>query len=328
MTETTASGSGEASAPASAPVSTAPTESAPAPTSASVDPYAGSAPSESAPSSPEASTSQPEGIIHQLYNAEGGLSENYTDLLKENGMESLSNTVAKYKSADGLLKGAANLVNFAGKKVEGVVVPNEGSSEADVAEFRKAIGVPESATAYDLRPENIPDGMDWDNQLAGDWSNVFHEAGLSQEQGQKLAQAYSDITNTQLKQANATLGQQAESSMQEQQAQLQKEWGRGYEQNLQSAVDMAEVVGFDMENAGDMEAMRHPKVMNLLLAKSQSMQEGTIPRNGAPTSSGYDSPQAKADQIYQKHNGQIHLAPPEVQKAYAELRKLGHQQAR
>jgi len=174
----------------------------------------------------------------------------------------------------------------------------------------------------------MPAGMEWDNELAGEWGNAFHAAGISQEQAQQLSQAYSDITNTQLEQANATLGQRADTAMQEQQAQLQKQWGRDYDNNLQSAVDMAEVVGFDMDNAADMEAMRNPRVMNLLLAKSQSMQEGTMPRQGTPSANGFESPKAKADQIYQKYNGQVHLAPPEAQKAYSELRKLGHQQSR
>ena len=324
MTETTApAGSGEASAPAP-DTSTASPEAS----TGSVDPYAGASASETVQTSPEASMSQPEGIINQLYTSEGGLSENYTDLLRENGMESLTNTVAKYKSADGLLKGAANLVNFAGKKVEGVVVPNEGSSEQEVADYRKAVGVPESATEYDLRLDNLPEGLDWNDNLAEQWGGVFHEAGLNQEQAQKLSQAYSDITSQQLEEATGKLNEQSELTMQEQQASLQKQWGREYDRNLQSAVDMAEVVGFDMENEADMAAVRNPKVMNMLLAKSQSMQEQPMPRNGAPTSTGFDSPKAKADSIYAKYNGQVHLAPPEAQKAYAELRKLGYQQER
>lgn len=325
MTETTATtDSGAGTAAPSADTGTAPEAS-----TASPDVYGGSTPTEAVQSSPEASTSQESGsIINQLYTSEGGLSENYTDLLREAGMENLAGTVQKYKSADGLLKGAANLVNFAGKKVEGVIVPNEGSSPEEVAEFQRAIGVPESATEYDLRLENLPEGLDWNDNLASEWGNVFHEAGLSQDQALQLSQAYSDITAKQLEEATSKIGEQAEQTMAEQKADLQKQWGREYDRNLQSAVDMAEVVGFDLDNASDMEAMRHPKVMNMLLAKSQSMQERPMPRNGTPTSTGYDSPKAQADQIYSKHNGQVHLAPPEVQKAYSELRKLEHQQKR
>lgn len=320
MTETTpTSDSGAVESSPSADTSTA--------TPASPDIYSGSAPAEGATSSPEASTSQGGGsIINQLYTSEGGLSENYTDLLREAGMENLSNTVQKYKSADGLLKGAANLVNFAGKKVEGVIVPNEGSTPEEVAEFQKAIGVPESANEYDLRLENLPEGLDWNDSLAGEWGDVFHNAGLSQDQAVQLSQAYADITSKQLEEATGKLGEQAETTMLEQQATLQKQWGRDYDKNLQSAVDMAEVVGFDMENEADMAAVRNPKVMNMLLGRAQSMQEQPIPRNGSMTSTSDGSPKAKADAIYQKYNGQIHLAPPEAQKAYSDYRKFEYQQ--
>ena len=326
MTDTTPT---DTASPSGAPASeSTPTNTAPEASTASADVYSGSSSTEAVQSSPEASTSQPEGIINQLYTSEGGLAENYTDLLRENGMENLTNTIQKYKSADGLLKGAANLVNFAGKKVEGVIVPNEGSSPEEIAEYQKAIGVPESATAYDLKPENMPEGMEWDQGLSETWQNAFHEAGISQTQAQALSQAYSDITNTQLEQANQTLAANAEAEMAEQHSFMKKQWGANYDSNMQSAVDMAQVVGFDLENQGDMTALRNPKVLDLLLSKSSSMQEGTLPRNGAPANANYQSPQAKADSIFQKHGGKIQFAPVEEQKAYHEARKLQYQQAK
>lgn len=324
MTETTATT--DTAAPAAAPASeSTATNTAP---SSTPDIFSGSSDTGSVETSPEASASPESGIINQLYTSEGGLSENYTDLLKEAGMENLTNTVAKYKSADGLLKGAANLVNFAGKKVEGVIVPGEGSSPEEIAEYKKAIGVPESPTAYDLKPENLPEGMDWDAGLAETWQGAFHEAGISQEQAQQLSQAYSDITNTQLEQANQTLAANAAAEMAEQQAQIQKEWGANYANNVKAAVDMAEVVGFDLDNQADMAAVRNPKVLNLLLAKSQSMQEGNLPRGGDPSSSMANNPKAVADKLYMKHNGKIHLAPKHEQQAYNENRRLQHQQQR
>lgn len=317
-----------------APVAAPASENTQAPTEATTtapDIYGGSTPAETVQSSPEAPMSQTEaqnGIINQLYTSEGGLAENYTDLLRENGMENLTNTIQKYKSADGLLKGAANLVNFAGKKVEGVIVPNEGSTPEEVAEYQKAIGVPESATAYDLKPENMPEGMEWDEGLSESWQSAFHEAGISQDQAQALSQAYSDITGNQLEQANQTLSTTAEAEMAEQQATMKKAWGNEYNSNMQAAVDMAEVVGFDLEKQGDMAALRNPKVLDLLLTKSKSMQEGTMPRGGDPTSASYQSPQAKADKIFTKHNGQIQFAPIAEQKAYHEARKLQFQQSK
>lgn len=320
MTEATDTGAAPSASPepTSAPSTGAETTAATTP-----DIYS-SGSTEAAPATAPETTSTGS-IINQLYTSEGGLAENYTDLLEQNGLGNLTNTVAKYKSADGLLKGAANLVNFAGKKVEGVIVPNEGSTEAEIAEYRQAIGVPESPTAYELQPENMPEGMDWDSELAGEWSNVFHEAGISQEQAQQISQAYSDITSKQLEQATAKLTEGATAEMQAQEASLKKQWGQDYNNNLQTAVDVAETVGFDMDNQSDMAALRHPKVMELLLNKAQSMQEGSFPKTGNPASSNWESPKAKADAIYQKYNGKINMALPEEQKAYAELRRAEYQ---
>ena len=328
MTETTTSGEGSVESSAPSTESTAPS-SAPTGSTSSPDIYGGSTPTETTQSSPEGSMSHSEGsIINQLYTSEGGLADNYTDLLKGAGMENLTNTVQKYKSADGLLKGAANLVNFAGKKVEGVIVPNEASSPEELAEYRNAIGVPESSSEYDLRMDNLPEGLDWNDDLAGQWGEVFHEAGLNQDQALKLSEAYADITKAQFDEATGRIGESNDAVMAAQQSELQKSWGRDYDRNIQAAVDMAEVAGFDMDNDADMAAIRNPKVMNMLLAKSQSMQEGTMPRGGEASTSMNESAKTKADAIYQKFNGQVHLAGGDVQKAYSELRKMEFQTKR
>ena len=313
MSEETTAPATEAAAPVAAPT----TEAAPA--------------TEAAPqSTPDIFSSQPQesspsgDLMSQLYTSEGNLAENYTSLLEENGLGELTNTVAKYKSPEGLLKGAANLISFAGKKVEGVVVPNEGSTEQEITEYRQAIGVPESPTAYDLQPENLPEGMGWDEGLAGEWQNAFHEAGISQEQAAKLSQAYSDITNNQLTQANQTLQLQSESEMEQQRAEIQKQWGDKYDTNLQNAVNMAATMGFDLESQQDMAAMRNPKVLNMILEKHTALQEGTMPRGGQPNT-GTESFRDQANALYSKYPNMM-TAPHDVRAKYQELRKLSSMQ--
>ena len=262
--------------------------------------------------------------MSQLYTSEGTLSENYTTLLEENGLGDLTNTVAKYKSPEGLLKGAANLISFAGKKVEGVIVPNEGSTEQEVAEYRQAIGVPESPTAYDLQPENLPEGMNWDEGLAGEWQNVFHDVGLSQEQAAKISQAYSDITNNQLQQATQTLNTQSEGEMEAQRGELQKQWGDKYDTNLQNAVNMATTMGFDLDNPSDIASMRNPKVLNMILEKHDSLKEGSMPRGGQPNT-GTESFRDQANALYSKYPNMM-TAPHDIRAKYQNLRKLASMQ--
>jgi len=305
----------EAAAPAAAPTTEAApaTEAAPSSTQSTPDIFSGQ--TQAAPS---------RDLMSQLYTSEGNLADNYTDLLRENGLSELTNTVAKYKSPEGLLKGAANLISFAGRKVEGVIVPNEGSTEQEIAEYRQAIGVPESPTAYDLQPENLPEGMGWDDGLAENWQSAFHEAGISQEQAQKLSQAYTDITNNQLTQANQTLQLQSESEMEMQRAELQKQWGDKYDTNLQNAVNMASTMGFDLESQQDMAAIRNPKVLNMILAKHDSLKEGSLPRGGQPNT-GTESFRDQANALYSKYPNMM-TAPHDVRAKYQELRKLSSMQ--
>ena len=265
--------------------------------------------------------------MSQLYTSEGNLAENYTSLLEENGLGELTNTVAKYKSPEGLLKGAANLISFAGKKVEGVVVPNEGSTEQEIAEYRQAIGVPESPTAYQIElPEAMQEGMGWDNGLGEAWQEAYHEMGLSQEQAQKMTEAYTNITNHQFEQATQAQQLQVESEMESQRAEVQKAWGDKYETNIQNAVNMAETMGFDLDSEQDMAAMRNPKVLNMILEKHTSLQEGTLPKGGQPNT-GTESFRDQANAIYAKYPNMM-TAPHDVRAKYQELRKLSSMQPR
>ena len=309
MEETTST---EAAPEAAAPTSSAPVaESAPE-TAPVADVF--SSPQAAEPSAPTGN------LMNQLYTSEGNLADNYTDLLHEHGLSDLTNTVAKYKSPEGLLKGAANLIGFAGKKVEGVVVPSEGSSEHEIAEYRQAIGVPESPTAYELQPSDMPEGMDWDDGLAGEWSNVFHDAGLSQEQASKIAQSYSDITAKQLEMATSQINESQTVEMEGQRAEMQKQWGDKYDANIEAAVNMATTLGFDTENQADLAALRSPRVLNMLLEKHGSLQEGHSPRGGTPHASGQGF-REQANAIYGKYPNMA-LAPPDVRAKYHELRKL------
>jgi len=313
--ETATAPTTEAAAPEAAPQASpeaAPQTSTEATPVASTPDVFGSAPAESA--------SSEQGIINQLYTPEGGLAEGYSDVLRENGMDNLANTVAKYKSADGLLKGAANLISFAGRKVEGVSVPNEGSTEHEVAEYRKAIGVPESPTSYEIQPENMPEGLEWSDEVGGFWQGKFHELGIGQDQAAQIAQAYSDFTGIQLEQAKETLSSNENQHLEGMRDAVKKEWGDNYDRNMEAAVSMATVMNFDFDNADDMAAIRNPKVLNMLLNQHSSLQEGALPKGGEATSNAKGS-RDMANELLMKYPN-MSAAPTEVQSRYVTLRKL------
>ena len=108
--------------------------------------------------------------------------------------------------------------------------------------------------------------------------------------------------------------------MESQREAVKKQWGDKYDQNMDAAVNMATTMGFDMDSAADITALRNPKVLNMLVEKHSSLQEGSIPRGGQPSNTGQGF-REQANAIYSKY-GDMALAPPDVRAKYNELRKL------
>jgi len=297
------------------------TQAAPQGDSPGVDPFSASVGQGDEHTMSTGSDSQ--SLLGQLYNSQGELTGDYNQTLTTHEMGDYSNLIGKYKSFDGLVKGFKNAEALLGKKAlnpDSVMVPNEGSTEFEIEQYRKAVGVPESSTAYEIAPENMPEGLEWNDEVAGFWQGKFHELGVGQDQAAQIAQAYSDFTGIQLDQAHETLATRDAEHMESLRAEVKKEWGANYDQNMQKAVNMAEVAGFDFDNADDIAAIRNPKVLNMLLSKHASVQEGSLPRGGEATPNGQGFAQ-QADAMKSKYPNMA-AAPTDIQHKYLELRKL------
>lgn len=97
--------------------------------------------------------------------------------------------VTKYQSLEELVKGHVNLAKMRQQQTDGLVkVPGEDASEEEIAAFRAAIGVPESAEGYEL-PE-IPEGAEVDGNLVDAFRSTAQEMGLNPKQFQKAVEWY------------------------------------------------------------------------------------------------------------------------------------------
>lgn len=67
---------------------------------------------------------------------------------------------------ESLAKSHNGLAELLGKKAQAVVPPNEKSTPEEIAAYRKAIGVPESPEGYKLKPDNLPEGVNFDEATA------------------------------------------------------------------------------------------------------------------------------------------------------------------
>lgn len=103
---------------------------------------------------------------------------------KETGLSGLVNDHFKLGDEHQSLKG----------KLEGMVrIPGEKSTPEEVAEYRKAIGMPEKADGYKLeRPEKIPEGMVLNEVLEKKFKETAHKFDLTPAQVSGIYKMYSD----------------------------------------------------------------------------------------------------------------------------------------
>ena len=110
-----------------------------------------------------------------------------------------------------LAKSYTGMREILGRKSQSVLVPNEKSKPEEIAEFRKALGIPENPDDYlgALKPEAMPEGVQFDEALAKQAAQLAHKhnippaamkelAALQMGQVQSMAQASERMVMAQL----------------------------------------------------------------------------------------------------------------------------------
>jgi hypothetical protein len=119
----------------------------------------------------------------------------------------------KAAEADGKLKGA-------------IFKPGEKATPEEKAAYAKAMGIPDKPTEYDF-PKG--EGVEHDPKMIEWAGTVFHQAGLSKEQGALISKAWDGfiqgIAQGQQQAAEAAKTQATEA--------LKKEWGADFDKNIE-----------------------------------------------------------------------------------------------
>lgn len=143
--------------------------------------------------------------------------------------------ISSFQDVPSLVKSYIHAQGMVGKK--GVIVPGEKATAEDWNRYYKEIGVPEvdkyevaAPKEYSIPPETL-----------GKFKEVAVKNGLLPKQANELLGWYSQFEAQTLKEH--TEGVAKESA--EQLAGLKKEWGDGYDKNLQSAQFAAKEMGGD-----------------------------------------------------------------------------------
>lgn len=152
----------------------------------------------------------------------------------------------RFKSVGDLAKSYHGLQQLMGKKAQAVVVPTEKSSSEEVAAYRKALGVPERIEEYSLKPEGLPEGVEWSEELARPFAEIAHRHHIPPAAMRELVAQQARVEALR----GQTASQMAQAELARAQESLKQAWGAQYERNLGLAQRAAKMAGVDAQSRG------------------------------------------------------------------------------
>lgn len=261
-----------------------------------------SAPEASSAPVTEAPTSEPESFNFAGFEAfygEEGLKPGVLESLGEEH-KSLKNFLIKYPTGNGANKGFDNIVQLAlGKSLEPL---HDGSDEKEVEFFnntiKRALNVPDSPDGYGVKqPENLPEGVNWNQEEAEAFAAFAHERNLS-------PQAVNDLLQWDMeRQAKMSEGltQQIEAQKAQEMQTLQNEFGDKTKNYLDGAQEIllagAEAAGVSEEKALELASSADAiKILNVF--KNMVSEDSLVKTGGSMRENVVSSAQATLDKMF------------------------------
>jgi hypothetical protein len=182
-----------------------------------------------------------------------------------------------------LAKSYRGMQEILGRKSQSVLVPNEKSKPEEIAEFRKALGVPESPDDYlkSLKPEALPEGVQFDEAMAKQAAQLAHKHNIPPA-------AMKELAALQIGQVQAMAQASEQMVIQQLQAgkeQLQSEYGDKFGEKLDLAKRAAITAGIDPTARG----FADPAMVKLAVwAAEQIAEDKLVSANASPMQVGKD----------------------------------------
>lgn len=189
---------------------------------------------------------------------------------------------------EALSKSYQGLEQLLGKKANSVPVPNEKSTPEEVAAYRKAVGVPDSPEGYKLKPEQLPEGVTWDENVAKRAAELAHQHNIP-------AAAMQDLMKFDMDRAammNQAAANMIESQLESGREELQRVYGDKMGEKIELARRAALTAGVDPSSSGFVD----PQVVKAIVSLAEKLSDDTLVKGDQ---TGVSSTRARARDIMQ-----------------------------
>lgn len=254
------------------------------------------------------------GTAAGFVDARGAFTEGWTSRLSEDLGDARAG-FAKFRSIDDLAKSYRGLEQRLGKSAGAVYVPGEGATPEEVSAYRRALGVPEQPDGYELRPDDLPEGFQWDDEQSAVAAQIAHKYNVPPA-------AMKELVNIQMQREMGRVAAM-ETTIQEHLAagerHLQETWGDKFSTNISRAQQMAQMVGIDPRSNGftDPEVVKAFARFSELISDDKFVAQGATPGLNSMESA-KDIMTNKSNPLYDKYqNGD----PDTVERVRGMLRR-------
>jgi hypothetical protein len=182
----------------------------------------------------------------RLIDDSGAFTEGWLDRLPPEFNDS-KQILGQFKDALGMAKTLVSQQRLLGKKTEAVLLPGDKSPPEEWTDFHRRLGVPESPEPYKTaRPSTLPEGTEWNDQIAAKTGEIAHQAGITPKQWQAVLNSFGEMEA----QSQAAEEQKHAQERQESLKQLTQEWGEKFDVNMSKATRLVQLGGGDINDIG------------------------------------------------------------------------------
>lgn len=186
------------------------------------------------------------GTESTVVGADGVFGEGWTSRLLPEELGDARTGFGKFRSVGELGAAYHSLQKRLGKGASAVYVPGEGATAAEVSAYRQAMGVPETAAGYQIKPENLPEGVSWDDAAVAPVLEIAHKYNAPEALLKDLA-AW-DLEREQAREAAAIEVHNAE--VKKAADGLRQLWGESFQSKIARVEQMAKLTGIDARSPG------------------------------------------------------------------------------
>jgi hypothetical protein len=155
-----------------------------------------------------------------------------------------------------------------GRKAQAVLPPTEKSTPEEIAEYRKAIGVPDSPEGYNLKPEQLPEGITWDDNVAKQAAELAHKHHIPAAAMQEFMKF--DMQRAAL--MNQAAANMIEAQLETGREELKRVWGDKMPEKIELARRAAVTAGVDPSSQGFVD----PQVVKAIVGLAEKLSDDKL----------------------------------------------------